>query len=80
MLIDYRQLDEDLARRTGSASVELTGPVPAGLLRSPACDADLIPVLLGGQGEVLDVGRRRRNLGGQRRVALFPASPGDPPR
>ncbi|MBQ1443972.1 MAG: hypothetical protein IIZ13_09020 [Renibacterium sp.] len=58
MLIDYRQLDEDLVRRTGSASVEFTGPVPAGLLRSPACDADLIiPVLLGGQGEVLDVGR-----------------------
>lgn len=41
-----------------------TGPVPAGLVRHLACDADIIPAVLDTQGRVLDVGRAKR---------LFPA-------
>lgn len=35
-------------------------PVPASLLRQWLCDADLLPVVLGGAAEVLDVGRTQR--------------------
>ncbi|WP_151081587.1 HNH endonuclease signature motif containing protein [Nocardioides cynanchi] len=34
--------------------------LPAAVVRRLACDADLIPAVLGGRGEVLDVGRTRR--------------------
>jgi hypothetical protein len=34
--------------------------LPAGILRRLACDAEVIPAVLGGHGEVLDVGRTRR--------------------
>ncbi|MDF9752721.1 HNH endonuclease signature motif containing protein, partial [Arthrobacter sp. ES3-54] len=36
------------------------GPVTASTVRKIACDADIIPVLLGGQGRVLDIGRASR--------------------
>ncbi len=35
-------------------------PIPAGVLRRWLCDADLLPVVLGGASEVLDVGRTER--------------------
>jgi hypothetical protein len=34
--------------------------LPAGVIRRLACDADLVPAVLGGHAEVLDVGRTRR--------------------
>jgi hypothetical protein len=37
-----------------------TGPVTASTVRKIACDADVIPVLLGGEGRVLDIGRASR--------------------
>ncbi|WP_313823453.1 DUF222 domain-containing protein, partial [Citricoccus sp.] len=37
-----------------------TGPVSPVMIRQLACDSDLIPVVLGGKGEVLDVGRSQR--------------------
>jgi hypothetical protein len=37
-----------------------TGPVTASTVRKIACDADIIPVLLGGEGRILDVGRASR--------------------
>ena len=37
-----------------------TGPVTASTVRQIACDADIIPVLLGGGGRVLDIGRASR--------------------
>ena len=37
-----------------------TGPIDPRILRMWACDADLIPVVLGGEGEVLDIGRAQR--------------------
>ncbi|WP_146067411.1 HNH endonuclease signature motif containing protein [Arthrobacter sp. SX1312] len=46
------------------------GPVTARIVRKIACDADIIPVVLGGHGEVLDVGRARRFFGVAQRRAL----------
>lgn len=41
----------------GTGSFTFTGPVPAATLRKLACDADIIPVVLGGEGQDLDIGR-----------------------
>ncbi|WP_146065700.1 HNH endonuclease signature motif containing protein [Arthrobacter pityocampae] len=46
------------------------GPVSVRTVRKIACDADIIPVVLGGRGEVLDVGRARRLFGVAQRRAL----------
>ena len=66
--IDYR----DLLERLGGADAEtrgpgsnagalmFTGPVTASTVRKIACDADIIPVVLGGQRRVLDIGRASR--------------------
>ncbi|UKA60026.1 HNH endonuclease signature motif containing protein [Arthrobacter sp. FW306-2-2C-D06B] len=43
-----------------TGSFAFTGPVPAATLRKIACDADIIPVVLGGEGQVLDIGRASR--------------------
>ncbi len=43
-----------------TGSLLFTGPVTAGTIRKIACDADIIPVVLGGKGQVLDIGRASR--------------------
>ena len=48
-----------------------TGPVTASTVRQIACDADIIPVLLGGQGRVLDIGRASRIFPPHIRKALI---------
>lgn len=64
--IDHRtllgQLRSATPGRTGSAlsTVDLTGPIDPREIRRIACDADIIPVVLGGEGEILDLGRARR--------------------
>lgn len=50
---------------------EFTGPINPSNVRRIACDAELIPVVLGGSGEVLDVGRRQRHFSRTQRAALF---------
>nr|WP_272912830.1 HNH endonuclease signature motif containing protein [Arthrobacter sp. FW305-BF8] len=45
---------------TGSGTFTYTGPVTASTIRKIACDADIIPVLLGSQGRILDIGRATR--------------------
>ncbi|MEE9097369.1 HNH endonuclease signature motif containing protein [Pseudarthrobacter phenanthrenivorans] len=47
-----------------------TGPVAAATLRKIACDADIIPALLGTQGEILDLGRKIRLFTPAQRTAL----------
>lgn len=42
----------------------------ASVVRKMACDADIIPIVLGGQGEILDAGRARRLFGVAQRRAL----------
>ncbi len=46
--------------RTGTGTLLFTGPVTADTVRKIACDADIIPVVLGGAGQVLDIGRASR--------------------
>jgi hypothetical protein len=46
----------------GSASLALSGPINAEIARRIACDAELIPVVLGTRGEPLDVGRASRTV------------------
>ena len=73
--IDYRDLLDRLQRTTraatdrsgagplgftGTGTLAFTGPVTAATIRKIACDADIIPVLLGSQGRILDIGRTTR--------------------
>jgi hypothetical protein len=50
---------ETLERRFGApgATLDWSGPISAATARRLACDAHLVPVVLGAQGEPLDVGR-----------------------
>ena len=65
---DYRGLLERLkgsgagaaGSRLSSATLQFNGPVTASTVRQIGCDADIIPVLLGGEGRVLDIGRTSR--------------------
>jgi hypothetical protein len=47
-------------RFPGTGSFTFTGPVTPATVRKIACDADIIPVLLGSQGRILDIGRTTR--------------------
>jgi Domain of unknown function (DUF222) len=51
-----------LQGRIGIGSLALGGPVNADVARRIACDADIIPVVLGSRGEPLDVGRASRTV------------------
>ena len=46
--------------RPGTGTFTFTGPVTASTIRKIACDADIIPVLLGSEGRILDIGRTTR--------------------
>lgn len=54
----------------GTGSLVFTGPVAAATLRKVACDADIIPALLGTDGEILDLGRKARLFTPAQRNAL----------
>ncbi|MGC3995984.1 MAG: DUF222 domain-containing protein [Propionicimonas sp.] len=45
-------------------------PVPASVLRQWLCDADLLPIVLGGPSQILDVGRAQRLVTPEIRIAL----------
>ena len=51
-----------LQGRIGSASLALGGPINATIARRIACDARVIPVVLGSRGEPLDVGRASQTV------------------
>ncbi|TQJ58176.1 uncharacterized protein DUF222 [Arthrobacter sp. SLBN-83] len=55
---------------TGTGAFMFTGPVAATTLRKTACDADIIPALLGTRGEILDLGRKTRLFTPAQRLAL----------
>ncbi|MET3173122.1 UNVERIFIED_ORG: hypothetical protein ABIB52_000950 [Arthrobacter sp. UYCu721] len=59
-----------VSRGAGAGSFTFTGPVAATTLRKLACDADIIPVLLGTGGEILDLGRKTRLFTPAQRLAL----------
>ncbi|MGE3255477.1 DUF222 domain-containing protein, partial [Pseudonocardia sp.] len=51
---------EDLENRARAACLDLGGPISPESLRMLACDARVVPVVLGGAGQPLDVGRATR--------------------
>ncbi|WP_159802993.1 HNH endonuclease signature motif containing protein [Arthrobacter zhaoguopingii] len=55
--IDYRTLTGELDHAGDAVFAQ---QIPARSIRRLACDADLIPLVLGGKGQVLDLGRAQR--------------------
>ena len=53
---------EALAARTGFATLDNRVRVPATLVRRLACNAGVIPVVLGGRSEPVDIGRKSRTF------------------
>lgn len=51
-------------------SYAFTGPVPAATVRKLACEADMLPVVLSGEGRILDIGRAQRLFPPHLRKAL----------
>jgi len=58
------------ARLLAGRLVGSNEPMPAGVLRRLLCDADVLPVVLGSQSEILDVGRTQRLVTAPIRAAL----------
>jgi len=70
--IDYDALLDGLGR-TGTLLGEHT-PLDAATVRRLACDADLVPVVLGGPSQPLDLGRSRRLASDAQRRAMLARS------
>jgi len=65
--LDYARLQADAA---GAGLIAGGRRLSAGELRQLCCDAELVPAVLGGPSEVLDVGRSRRLVTPEIRTAL----------
>ncbi|MEV1296060.1 DUF222 domain-containing protein [Pseudonocardia sp. NPDC049635] len=61
---------DDLERRARAATLEFSGQLSPAALRMLACDAAVLPVVLGGDGRPVDVGRARRTVTGSQRRAV----------
>lgn len=70
--LSYDKLAKAAADGGGPIGGHLAGgdPVPAGVLRRWLCDADVLPVVLAGASQVLDVGRAQRLVTAAMRAAL----------
>jgi len=66
VLIDYT----DLASATGKAVLDSGEPLSASMARRMACEAGLIPAVLGSKSELLDLGRLARLYSGAQRRGL----------
>jgi hypothetical protein len=85
--IDYQQLCDGVRTRRGAGTLDNGTQLSPATVRRIACDAELLPVVLNGASQVLNVGRERRSVSGAVRRALvvrdkgcaFPAC-GRPPR
>jgi hypothetical protein len=77
--IDYEDLKADLATADVLTAAAIAGPDPDGTsdrltaaeVRRLACNAQLLPVVLGGESEILDQGRTRRLFTAAQRRALL---------
>ena len=69
VLIDLATLRDGLRDHSVCETADGT-PLPPDIIRRLGCDADIIPVVLGGHGEALDVGRQQRLANRQQRRAL----------
>ncbi|NQX28720.1 DUF222 domain-containing protein [Microbacteriaceae bacterium VKM Ac-2854] len=61
---------DELREQLGTAETTFAGPVPAGRIRQLACDAGILPVVLGSDGQVLDAGAEKRLVEGPLRKVL----------
>ncbi|WP_250027326.1 HNH endonuclease signature motif containing protein [Paractinoplanes maris] len=61
---------DPLTRTLGTATTDTGVRLPAEAARRLACDARILPIVLGGAGQILDAGRTRRLAGGPLRRAL----------
>ena len=69
VLIDHRTLVDGL-HHNSVCETDNGVPLPVSTVRRMCCDAEIIPVVLGGNGEALDVGRTRRTANRAQRRAL----------
>lgn len=61
----------DLESGNGSAEIDgLSQPISVSAARRMAADGEIIPIVLGGHSEVLDLGRARRPFSAAQRIAL----------
>ncbi|WP_347108888.1 DUF222 domain-containing protein [Paenarthrobacter sp. S56] len=58
------------APRLSSSTATFTGPIHPNTIRKIACDANILPVLLGTDGQILDIGRTSRTFPPHLRKAL----------
>ncbi|GAB4106461.1 HNH endonuclease signature motif containing protein [Micromonospora taraxaci] len=61
---------DGLTRQLGSGALDIGLQLTPDTVRRLACDATILPAVLGGAGQVLDVGRQRRLVTGPLRRAL----------
>ncbi|MBC2961828.1 DUF222 domain-containing protein [Nocardioides deserti] len=66
LLLDFTGLKSDIGR----AVLETGEPISAALARRMACEAGLIPAVLGSRSELLDLGRTARLFTGAQRLGL----------
>ena len=68
---DAAATSDDDAESYEAREIESMGPIDAHHARKMAASADLIPMVLGTDGEVLDLGRRARHFNRAQRLALI---------
>ncbi|MFI6267772.1 HNH endonuclease signature motif containing protein [Micromonospora zamorensis] len=61
---------DELVNGVRAGTLETGTPLTPGAIRRLACDAGVLPAVLGGDSQVLDVGRQRRLFNGPSRRAL----------
>lgn len=69
VLVDHRTLTEGL-HEAGVCISDWGEPLAAATVRRLACEADIVAVVLGAPGEVLDVGQSRRHPSAAQRAAV----------
>jgi hypothetical protein len=69
VLVDWQTLISGL-HDSGVCETEDGIPLPVSTVRRMCCDAEVLPAVLGGDGEVLDAGRSKRTANRQQRRAL----------
>jgi hypothetical protein len=64
-------VDEEVLRgRVAAARLDTGDKISGGQARRLACGAGIMPAVLGGRSEVLDLGRRKRLFSAQQRIAI----------
>jgi hypothetical protein len=64
-------LRAELGHGTNPAHLDHIGPIPAATARRLACDANIIPIILGTRSEILDQGRKKRLFTQAQRKAII---------